>query len=101
MKCAMRSFLAEIKTPARNPRGVDQGAHFVYFTLSYRRRLIRDLFAVPPSLIALGIASIWTAPILGPVVWFMIPSWIVFASCFGGYNYHMWKTLEGSDPVTN
>ncbi len=90
----LRSFWSQLDTPARNPRGVDLGRHWDYWTLSYRRRLLRDIRSIP------WVLAILLVVILLPhhsftLIEFLVPGFIfVIAIASTLSNYRMWKAFE-------
>jgi len=88
--------LTGLSTPARNPQGVDIGFCLFYFHLSYRRRLIRDVYSaliLAPLTLFMCIEAeqhfrghyrfylLWTGYML-----------VFLASSL--YNYRKWQILE-------
>lgn len=83
--------LAELKalgTPCRSPRGIDQGRCLVYWLLSFRRRLIRDLWFAPIGL-ALGIGLVFASHASRFWVVGLLLSQLAIP-----YNYFKWQRLE-------
>jgi hypothetical protein len=68
------------------PRGIDKGFCLVYFSLSYRRKLIRTLWMMPFAFVLLFL------DIPYPVLWFV--GSLVLSIIQAAYNFYQWKTLE-------
>ncbi len=94
---AIRSFWAEVNTPARYPRGVDCGWHLYYWSLSYRRKLIRDLQLTPIGIAVIIAILIWGKRESLDSDLFFIGIFTVVSVWSVSRNYHMWKTLERGD----
>jgi hypothetical protein len=82
----------ENKENRNSTNKVDQGQEFVYWNLSYKRKLIRTLWLSPLVLIVLIIPE--------PYLLFNLPKNIFFSICLAAfltqiiYNYYRWKKEE-------
>ena len=86
------AMFSDLFKPARDPRGVDEGPCFAYWILSYRRKLIRDLWLWP----------IYLAITLG--LWRFDPHYrqtpglllaaILLMFLSSSFNYYMWQKHE-------
>ncbi|MGM0846515.1 MAG: ATPase [Bacillota bacterium] len=77
----------------RNKEKKDKGRVFVYYKLSYRRKMIRTLWSIPIIVILIiaifYLAELDPAQILTLAVFFLVFAVIQFI-----YNYLKWKKLE-------
>jgi hypothetical protein len=81
-------LIQALKEPARDPQGVDQGPCLTYWSLSYRRRLVRDLWSIP-IFVLMAIWLIYRHP---SSWWWLLLVPVALGSTV--YNYFQWQRLE-------
>lgn len=77
----------------RKSSKTDKGRRIFYYKLSYRRKMIRDLWTIPPAYLFLGVVLYFTPVGLGFKL-LVMGALIVLGALNVCYNYYMWKKSE-------
>lgn len=81
-----------LKKVFANTEKTDKGFELVYWNLSYRRRFIRDLCALPIVVAVIIVIQFAGNPSVRTIIWEVVLGFVTIAQI--AYDYKKWKEEE-------